>query len=61
MASEKKACESMETAVSEAHEEEKQPPFSPQSLVRKLLKAANKELVGWKLDCQAKVSKRLTS
>ena len=36
-------------------------PSLPQSVGRKLLRAANRELVGWELDCQAEVSKELTS
>ena len=51
----------METTASKVHKEEDQPPLSHQSLGRKLLRAAKKELAGWELDCQAKVSKRLTS
>ena len=51
----------METVASKVYEEEKKPPLLPQSLGRKLLRAANRELAGWELDCQAEVSKGLTS
>ena len=60
MASERKAGKAMETATSNVSEE-KTPPLSPQSVGRKLPRAANRELAGWELDCQAKVSKGLTS
>ena len=46
MASEQKACETIETVASDADEEEKNCPLSPQSLGRKPLRAANRELAG---------------
>ena len=61
MASEKKAYESVETVTSKVCEKEKQPHLSLQSLGRKLLRAANRELAGGELDYQAEVSKGLTS
>ena len=55
MVSEKRACGSMETVTSEVYEREEKPPCSPKLLDRKHLRVANRELVGWELDCQAEV------
>ena len=56
MAAERKAFELKETATGEAQEGEKRPSCSPQSLDRKLLWVANREIAGWELDCQAEVN-----
>ena len=54
MASERKTGKAMKIATSEIAEEERKPSLLPQSMGRKLLRAANREL-----DFQAKVSKGL--
>ena len=46
MATEKKACETMETAASEVQEGKEKTPHMPQLLGRKLLRVANRELAG---------------
>ena len=51
----------METVARKVHAGGAKPPHSSQSLGQKLLRVANRELVHWGLDCQAGVSKGITS